>query len=130
MESIRAVSRRSLWSTPIEILILISEPFLLGYVGKAHLTRKVRILFMCVLRKKYERSYFIRHTFCTHRLYEWMREGKDLNAMLPYLSAYMGHAQLSDTYYYIHLVPGQFEALSGLDFTHYENLLPEVEDDE
>ena len=76
------------------------------------------------------RLYDFRHTFATHRLYEWMREGKDLNAQLPYLSAYMGHAQLSDTYYYIHLVPGQFETISGFDFTHYENLLPEVEHDE
>jgi hypothetical protein len=39
----------------------------------------------------------------------------------------MGHAQLSDTFYYIHLVPGQLEAMSGLDFSKYEALLPEVE---
>jgi integrase len=72
------------------------------------------------------RIYDFRHTFATHRLYEWMREGKDLDAMLPYLSVYMGHAQLSDTYYYIHLVPGQFQTLSGFDFTKYEALIPEV----
>jgi len=76
------------------------------------------------------RLYDFRHTFATHRLYLWMREGKDLTAMLPYLCAYMGHAQLSDTYYYIHLVPGQLEAMSGLDFSKYETLLPEVESDE
>jgi integrase len=76
------------------------------------------------------RIYDFRHTFATHRLYEWMREGKDLNAMLPYLSAYMGHIQLSDTYYYIHLVPGQFETMSGVDMSRYEELLPEVEYDE
>lgn len=76
------------------------------------------------------RLYDFRHTFATHRLYEWMREGADLDAMLPYLSAYMGHAQLSDTYYYMHLVPGQFEAMSGIDLSRYENLLPEVEYDE
>lgn len=50
--------------------------------------------------------------------------------MLPYLSAYMGHAQLSDTYYYIHLVPGQFEIMSGIDLSRYEVLLPEVDYDE
>ena len=38
------------------------------------------------------RFHDLRHTFATHRLYHWMRDGKDLNAMLPYLSAYMGHA--------------------------------------
>ena len=76
------------------------------------------------------RLYDFRHTFATHRLYHWMREGKDLNAMLPYLSAYMGHAQLSDTYYYIHLVPGLLEEMSGLAFSSAEAILPEVRTDE
>jgi len=71
--------------------------------------------------------YGFRHSFATHRLYQWLNEGCDLNAMLPYLSAYMGHSQLTDTYYYIHLVPGQFKAMSGMDFSYYEDLLPEVE---
>ncbi len=57
-------------------------------------------------------------------------EIKDLNAMLPYLSAYMGHAQLSDTYYYIHLVPGLMEEMSDFAFSSAEVLLPEVETDE
>lgn len=73
------------------------------------------------------RIYDFRHTFATHRLYQWMREGKDLTAMLPYLSAYMGHAQLSDTYYYIHLVPEFFETVSSVDIQRFEKLLPEVE---
>ena len=38
-----------------------------------------------------------------------------VNAMLPYLSASMGHMQLVDTYYYIHLVPGLLEEMSGFD---------------
>lgn len=76
------------------------------------------------------RLYDFRHTYATHRLFQWMREGKDLNAMLPYLSAYMGHAQLSDTYYYIHLVPGLMEEMSGFKFASAEMLLPEVEADE
>jgi len=76
------------------------------------------------------RLYDFRHTFATHRLYQWMREGKDMTSMLPYLSAYMGHAQLSDTYYYIHLVPGLFEEMADFDYSSSENLLPEVESDE
>ena len=76
------------------------------------------------------RPYDLRHTFATHRLYLWMKEGKNLDSMLPYLSTYMGHAQLSDTYYYIHLVPGQLKTMSGLDFSKYEALIPEVDDDE
>jgi len=71
--------------------------------------------------------YDFRHTYATHRLYKWMKEGKDLTAMVPYLNAYMGHAQLADTYYYIHLVPGLFENMAGFDYSAFEKLLPEVE---
>ena len=80
--------------------------------------------------EKPPRLYDFRHTFATHCLYKWIREGKDVTAMLPYLSAYMGHAQLSDTYYYIHLVPGLFEKMTGFDYSVSEHLLPEVECDE
>jgi integrase len=70
--------------------------------------------------------YDFRHSFATHRLYLWMSEGKDLNVMLPYLSTYMGHADLPSTYYYIHFVPGLFENLAGAKFMENQNLLPEV----
>lgn len=56
--------------------------------------------------------------------------GKDLNSMLPYLSAYMGHARLPDTYYYIHLVPSLLEEMSGFAFSSAEAFLPEVGSDE
>lgn len=72
------------------------------------------------------RIYDLRHSFVTHRLYLWMKDGKDVTAYLPYLSAYLGHAQLSDTAYYIHLVPGVFENMAGFDFSNRECLLPEV----
>lgn len=72
------------------------------------------------------RIYDLRHSFATHRLYQWMKEGKELTAYLPYLSAYLGHAQFSDTAYYIHLVPGIFEEMAGFDLNARENLLPEV----
>jgi len=71
--------------------------------------------------------YDFRHTYATHRLYKWMKEGKDLTAMVPYLSAYMGHALFADTYYYVHLVPGLFENMAGFDYSAFEKLLPEVE---
>lgn len=72
------------------------------------------------------RIYDFRHSFSTHRLYLWMKEGKDINAYLPYLSAYLGHVQLTDTAYYIHLVPEIFDSIAGFDFSRCECLLPEV----
>lgn len=73
------------------------------------------------------RLYDLRHTFATHRLYQWMFEKKDITALLPYLSAYMGHAQLSDTCYYIHFVPELFEKMSGFNLAVLEELVPEVD---
>ena len=105
-----------------------------GFYGKRGLEKTFRQTLMKAgiagTGRRSPRLYDFRHTFATHRLYHWMREGKDLNAMLPYLSAYMGHAQLSDTYYYIHLVPGLMEEMSDFAFSSAEVLLPEVETDE
>lgn len=72
------------------------------------------------------RPYDFRHTFATHRIYRWMEEKKDLGVMLPYLSAYMGHVQFSDTAYYIHLVPDFFADMSGMDLNAFGGLIPEV----
>jgi integrase len=72
------------------------------------------------------RLYDIRHTFATHRLYDWMKDGEDVYTLLNNLSAYMGHAQITDIYYYIHFVPEQLQALAGVDFSRYESLMPEV----
>lgn len=76
------------------------------------------------------RPYDFRHTFATNKMYEWMREGKDLETLLPYLSAYMGHSKFSHTAYYIHLVPQAFPHMAKMDFMQYEALLPEVPSDE
>jgi integrase len=73
------------------------------------------------------RPYDLRHTFATHKLYEWMKAGEDLNVCLPYLSAYMGHENYSDTAYYIHLVPDSLVEALGEKYTKLESLLPEVE---
>ena len=71
--------------------------------------------------------YSFRHTFATKRLYAWMKEGKDLDAYLPYLSAYMGHAHFSHTAYYIHLVPEFFPQMAQMDLSRYAELIPEVD---
>jgi integrase len=71
--------------------------------------------------------YDFRHNFATQMLMRWVEEGKDLNALLPYLSAYMGHASFSATFYYVHLLP---ERLSKMDFTRAGSIIPEVEYEE
>lgn len=47
------------------------------------------------------RYHDLRHTFAVRRLATWYREGLDLQAMLPVLATYMGHAHYTDTAYYL-----------------------------
>lgn len=47
------------------------------------------------------RYHDLRHTFAVRRLAGWYREGRDLQAMLPVLATYMGHAHYTDTAYYL-----------------------------
>ena len=44
-----------------------------------------------------------RHSFACHRIMRWAREGTDVNAMLPVLSAYLGHEGLRGTERYLRL---------------------------
>ena len=70
--------------------------------------------------------YSFRHSYATHRLYSWMKEGQDIAAKLPYLSAFMGHSDFACTAYYIHLIPEIFMDMSGMDMSQFESLIPEV----
>lgn len=40
------------------------------------------------------RAYDFRHHFVYANMNRWLREGKDVNAMLPYLMRYMGHSDV------------------------------------
>jgi integrase/recombinase XerD len=51
------------------------------------------------------RPYDWRHTHAVHRLSEWYRKGVDVQARLPWLSAYMGHLNVLGTSVYLHATP-------------------------
>jgi site-specific recombinase XerD len=51
------------------------------------------------------RPYDLRHAFAVHRLTAWYREGVDIHARLPWLSAYMGHVNVLGTETYLHATP-------------------------
>lgn len=73
------------------------------------------------------RAYDFRHHFVYANMNRWLREGKDVNAMLPYLMRYMGHSDVKNTLYYFHLVPDIYGGI--LDRSrHSEELIPEVDD--
>lgn len=69
--------------------------------------------------------YSFRHHFAYANIERWMSEGTDVNAMLPYLARYMGHASLDSTYYYIHTSPDFMDGYTAL--THEgQSVFPEV----
>ncbi len=72
------------------------------------------------------RVYDFRHNYATRTLMKWLDEGRDLYTWLPYLSAYMGHADFSSTAYYIHLMPERLVKTSAIDWTRFSSLIPEV----
>ena len=46
-----------------------------------------------------------RHSFATRRLIDWYRSGLDVGRELPKLTAYLGHASIASTYWYLEAVP-------------------------
>jgi integrase len=72
------------------------------------------------------RTYDLRHRFASARLNQWLDEGANLNNKLPYLRAYMGHERLSETAYYIHILPENLVKSAGVDWNALNDVLPEV----
>lgn len=71
------------------------------------------------------RPYDLRHAFATHTLMRWIENGNDVMALLPYLSAYMGHSKISSTFYYIHLLPQRLRESSGIDWNALDEIYRE-----
>ena len=72
----------------------------------------------------------LRHSFATHRIYQWYSAGKDIGSLLPGLSAYMGHSHYSHTLYYLHFIPELFSDMAGFDFEQFSGIIPEVDADD
>lgn len=51
------------------------------------------------------RLHDLRHTFACRCLLRWLREGVDVHERIAALSTYLGHAKISDTYWYLTGVP-------------------------
>jgi len=59
----------------------------------------------------------LRHSFACHRIMRWAREGEDVGALLPSLSAYLGHEGIACTEVYLRLtaemMPDLRDAIDG-----------------
>lgn len=51
------------------------------------------------------RLYDLRHTFACHRLLSWYHDNIDVDWAMPLLATYLGHAKVTDTYWYFSSTP-------------------------
>ena len=68
----------------------------------------------------------LRFSFITDRVNLWALEGADVDAMMPYLSRYVGHTSLQSTYYYIHTSERLREVIAKYDVTG-SSAIPEAD---
>lgn len=61
----------------------------------------------------------LRHTFICRRLTAWYREGVDIDKAILALSTYVGHTQVTDTYWYVTGIP----ELMGIAAQRFERLV-------
>ena len=67
-----------------------------------------------------------RHAFAVNALLRWYREGAEVEAKLPLLATYMGHASVASTHYYLHWIEPLRTAASEKFASHYGNLVVPV----
>lgn len=72
------------------------------------------------------RVYDLRHRFASACLNRWLDNGENLMAMLPFLREYMGHSELSETAYYVHILPENMMKSSAIDWDKFNAMFPEV----
>lgn len=46
----------------------------------------------------------LRFTFVVNRINQWVKDGEDINVMMPYLSRHLGHKTVKETFYYYYYV--------------------------
>jgi len=75
-------------------------------------------------RARRPRIHDLRHTFVVRRLLRWYEEGVDLDRKILALSTYLGHAQVSHTYWYLSAVP-ELLAIPAQCFERFGQRMPE-----
>ena len=108
------------------IVVTPETPFFVGSRGK-YLGQHLRIhnvdLIFAGLRKQLgwvnrgahhaPRVHDLRHTFAVRRVMLWHEHGTDIDQAMLALSTYMGHAKISNTYWYLTAVPELMAVAAG-----------------
>lgn len=112
-------------------------PFFPAPDGGQYSKRAIYNTFRCVLENagipytgRGPRIHDFRHTFSVHCLKKWILAGKDMNAALPVLSAYLGHKNLSGTQDYLRLTVDMYPDIIRTMELRFGDVVPGGEADE
>jgi integrase/recombinase XerD len=75
------------------------------------------------------RLHDLRHTFATHRLLHWYRDGADLQAKLPVLATYLGHGNILATHVYLNVTTELLQEASQRFERTYGSLLVTLQEE-
>ncbi len=78
---------------------------------------------------KYPTVHSLIYSFVVTRMNLWMEKGENLTAMMPYLSKYLGHESVENTYYYYHQIESTFKIVRQKDQLS-DRIIPEVSNEE
>lgn len=68
------------------------------------------------------RLHDLRHSAIVHRVLAWYRDGRDVQALLPKLSTYVGHKDVACTQRYLRLIPELLDQASRRFATHAQEV--------
>ena len=72
-------------------------------------------------RRRVPRIHDLRHTFAVRRLLQWYAEGANVDAKIAALATYLGHINVTKTYWYLTAVP-ELLALVGARFEQFARI--------
>jgi len=87
-------------------------------VEKTFSRMRDRLGWTTVGRTARPRIHDLRHTFAVRRLLLWYEQGADVNQKILALATYLGHAKVSDTYWYLSATP-ELMAVTARRFEHF-----------
>jgi integrase len=70
------------------------------------------------------RLHDLRHTFAVHTLLRWYREGADLQARLPVLATYLGHASIDGTQDYLQMTAELYPEIVSRSEAAFSDVIP------
>lgn len=100
--------RDQLWPRPPTVRFWLSErgtPLTVWSVQRTFVRLSHQIGLRGTTDRFGPRLHDLRHTFAVRTLLHWYRTGADVEQRMPTLSAYLGHAHVNDTFWYLSATP-------------------------